>query len=59
MDASVVVQLKRAHTTCDAETGAVEIEWPENAPLCEGVLGNEVFASGATKNAYKVWPSFP
>ena len=59
VDASVIVQLKRAHTTCDAETGAVEIEWPENAPLREGVLGNEVFASGATKNVYKVWSSFP
>ena len=59
MDASIIVQLKRAHMTCDAKTGAVEIEWPENALLREGVLENEVFASGAMKNVYKVWSSFP
>ncbi|KAF8908220.1 kinase-like domain-containing protein [Gymnopilus junonius] len=54
VDASTIVQLKRAHMTCDAETREVEIEWPKNAPLCEGVIGNEVFASGATKNVYKL-----
>ena len=59
MDASIIVQLKRAHTTFYAETGAVEIEWPENAPLRKGVFGNEVFASRATNNVYKVWSSFP
>ena len=59
MDASIIVQLKRAHMTCDVETGAVEIEWPKNALLCKGVPGNEVFPSGATKNVYKVWSSFP
>ena len=59
VDTSTIVQLKKAHTTCDAETGEVEIEWPENLTLCEGILGKEVFASGATKNVYKVFSTFP
>jgi hypothetical protein len=44
----------KAYTTCDTETGAVEIEWPDNASLYESVLEKEIFASGATKNVYKV-----
>jgi hypothetical protein len=55
VDTSIIVQLKKAHTTCNAETGEVEIEWPENASLYDGVLGKEIFASGATKNVYKVF----
>ncbi|KAF8810882.1 hypothetical protein BYT27DRAFT_7209052 [Phlegmacium glaucopus] len=45
IDASTVVQLKKAHTTCNTETGEVEIEWLENASLHEAVLGKEVFAA--------------
>ena len=59
VDTSTVIQLKKAHTTCNAEAGEVEIEWPENAMLCEGILGKEVFASGATKNVYKVFSLLP
>jgi len=55
VDASTVVQLKKAHSTCNADTGEVEIQWPENASICEGILGKEIFASGATKNVYKVF----
>ena len=58
VDTSTVVQLKKAHTTCNVETGEVEIEWPENSTLCEGILGKEVFATGATKNVYKVFSTF-
>lgn len=54
VDTSTVVHLKKAHTTCDAETGEVEIVWPDNAKVHEGVLGKDIFASGATKNVYKV-----
>jgi len=50
----------KAHTTCDTETGEVEIGWPDNTSLYEGVLGKDIFASGATKNVYKVFiPPFP
>ena len=55
VDTSSVVHLKKAHTTCDTETGEVEIVWPDNAGVHEGVLGKDVFASGATKNVYKVF----
>ena len=45
---------------CDKETGKVEIGWPDNTSLYEGVLGKDIFASGATKNVYKVLiPHFP
>ncbi|KAF8963109.1 kinase-like domain-containing protein [Flammula alnicola] len=54
VDTSTVIQLKKAHTTCDKETGEVEIGWPENGQVYEGLLGKEVFASGATKNVYKL-----
>jgi len=55
VDTSTMVQLKKAHTTWNLETGEVEILWPENASLCEGVLGKLIFVSGATKNVYKVF----
>lgn len=58
VDASTVIQLKKAHTICNPETGEVEIEWPENAHVCEGILGKDVFASGATKNVYKVLSAY-
>ncbi|EDR04435.1 uncharacterized protein LACBIDRAFT_330566 [Laccaria bicolor S238N-H82] len=49
-----VVQLKKAVTTCNAETGEVEIAWPDNLAACGGILGKEIFAHGATKNVYKL-----
>ena len=50
----------KVHTTCDKETGEVEIGWPDNTSLYEGVLWKDIFASGATKNVYKVLiPHFP
>lgn len=52
---STVIQIKKAHATCNTETGEVEIEWPENAPLREAIIGKDIFASGATKNVYKVF----
>ena len=55
IDATTIVKLKKAHATCNAETGEVEIGWPENAPLHEGVIGKDVFAQGATKHVYKVF----
>ncbi|KAF8901850.1 kinase-like domain-containing protein [Gymnopilus junonius] len=54
VDASTVIHLKKAHTTCDPETGEVEIVWPDNSDMYEGVLGKDVFATGATKNVYKL-----
>lgn len=54
IDASII-QLKKALTTCNAETGEVKIAWPDNLAACEGILGKEFFASGATKNVYKVF----
>ncbi|KAF8959843.1 hypothetical protein BDZ97DRAFT_1906085 [Flammula alnicola] len=54
VNASTVVQLKKAHTTCDMETGEVEIVWPDNMAVCDGVMGKDIFASGATKNVYKL-----
>lgn len=59
VDTSTVIQLKKAHTTCDKETGEVEIGWPENGQVYEGLLGKDIFASGATKNVYKVFSCFP
>ncbi|EDR01742.1 uncharacterized protein LACBIDRAFT_333002 [Laccaria bicolor S238N-H82] len=53
IDASVV-QLKKAVTTCNAETGEVKIVWPDNLAACGGILGKEIFAHGATKNVYKL-----
>lgn len=55
VDASTLVQIKKAHTTCNKETGEVEIVWPDNTAVYEGVLGKDVFASGATKKVYKVF----
>jgi hypothetical protein len=53
-NATVVIQLQKAYTTCDAETGEISIQWPDNASVQEGVIGENVFASGATKNVYEV-----
>lgn len=50
----MIVQLRKAHTTCDAETGQVETLWPDNIQALTGILGKSVFASGATKNVYQV-----
>ena len=52
--ASTVIQLQKAYTTCDANTGEVSIQWPANAAVGEGVLGDDVFASGTTKNVHEV-----
>jgi hypothetical protein len=54
LSASTVIQFKKAHTTCSTETGEVEITWPDNMPVHEGILWMDIFASGATKNVYKV-----
>jgi hypothetical protein len=58
VEASTLVQVKKAHTTCDRETGQVEIVWPDNAAVFEGVIGKDIFASGATKKVYKVFHPF-
>ena len=55
VDASTIIQIKKAHMTCNTETGEVEIEWPENASVHEAIVGKDIFASGATKNIYKVF----
>ena len=39
--------------------GEVEIEWPENASVHEAIVGKDIFASGATKNVYKVFLAPP
>jgi len=54
VDSSTVIWLKKAHTSCSRKTGEVEIGWPENGPILEGLLGKEVYASRTTKNVYKV-----
>ena len=51
---SVPVQLVKARTTCDSQTGQVESVWLENAVSVDGFLGKEVLASGSTKNVYQV-----
>ena len=57
VDATTLVQVKKAHTTCNRETGEVEIVWPDNAAIYEGVLGKDVFTTGATKKVHKVFLS--
>ncbi|KAF8886423.1 kinase-like domain-containing protein [Gymnopilus junonius] len=49
VDASTLIR------PADPETGEVEIVWPDNSDMYEGVLGKDVFATGATKNVYKVF----
>ena len=35
----------------------MEIVWPDNAAVYEGVLGKDVFTTGATKKVHKVFLS--
>ena len=42
VNTSTVVHVNKAHTTCDTETGEVDIVWPDNAGVHEGVLGKDV-----------------
>jgi hypothetical protein len=56
--ASTTIHFIKAHTTCDSETGQVDILWPEDAEVLEGQLGKDLFASGATKEVYQVCSTF-
>lgn len=51
---STVIQFQKAYAACDSQTGEVSIQWPDNAAIVEGVLGEEIFSSGATKNVHEV-----
>ena len=58
-ESSVLIHFTKAYTTCDRATGIVDISWVSDASPIEGLLGNEAFASGATKQVYKVcWTCF-
>ncbi|PPQ75329.1 hypothetical protein CVT25_005119 [Psilocybe cyanescens] len=54
IDTTSIVRVKKAHTTCDKETGEVDIEWPENGRIDNGFIDKNIFASGATKHVYKL-----
>lgn len=55
VDTSSVIRVKKASTTCDKDTGIVDIGWPENNEIEKAVIDKLSFAKGATKYVYKVW----
>jgi hypothetical protein len=57
VNTSTIIQFQKAYTTCDSETGEISIQWPDNASIGKGVLGESIFASGATKNVHEVCDS--
>ena len=51
---SVAIQFHKSHLVCDTEMGQINITWPKNSGVIEGLLGKNIFAEGATKYVFMV-----